>query len=66
MLQLQKGMGADDSWGSSGVDEERIDLCEDNVEGMMQKTFECSSTSPLEIGNIRVTSLGGFSILETC
>lgn len=58
MLQLQKGMGADDSWGSSGVDEERIDLCEDNVEGMMQKTFECSSTSPLEIGNIRVTSLG--------
>lgn len=53
-------MGADGSWSSSGGEEDRIISCEDHAEDMINETIECSSTSPLEIGNLRVTSLGVF------
>lgn len=64
MLQLQKGMGADDSCCSSGGENGRMDSCEDHIEEMSPRSFECSSSLPLDIGNIRVTSLGVFSLLE--
>lgn len=58
MLQLQKGMGADDSCGSSEREEDELDSYKHNMEDWMPKALECSSTLPLEMGNLRVTSLG--------
>ncbi|XP_020247221.1 histone-lysine N-methyltransferase TRX1-like [Asparagus officinalis] len=58
MLQMRKSNSAEGSWDYSREKEERIYSCEDHGEDMMQKTVECNSTLPLEIGNLRVTSLG--------
>ncbi|KAJ6845956.1 putative histone-lysine N-methyltransferase ATX2 [Iris pallida] len=58
MLKQRKSKGADDSGGSSGAEEEKDNSCEEMSEEIMQKTVEYSSSSPLEIGKLRVTNLG--------
>lgn len=57
MLQLQKSIGSDECRVKTGDD--GIDSCDDTLEDdSLQQTLDCVQVPPIEIGNLRVTSLG--------
>ncbi|XP_010245953.1 PREDICTED: histone-lysine N-methyltransferase ATX2-like [Nelumbo nucifera] len=59
MLRLQNGSGADDCENASGEDEGSNDSDNDNVgDGERQQILEGIKTCPLELGDLRVISLG--------
>lgn len=57
MLHLQKRIEADDIKSASGEDE-GTKSDDDLSTGYIINAVELASTSPIEIGNLRVTSLG--------
>nr|CAD1831618.1 unnamed protein product [Ananas comosus var. bracteatus] len=56
MLQLQKSIGSDECRVKTGDD--GIDSCDDTLEDdSLQQTLDCVEMPPIEMGNLRVTSL---------
>nr|CAD1831719.1 unnamed protein product [Ananas comosus var. bracteatus] len=59
MLQLQKSIGSDECRVKTGDD--GIDSCDDTLEDdSLQQTLDCVQMPPIEMGNLRVTSLDHF------
>lgn len=57
MMELQKNMRDNDCLRSSILKAEE-EPCDNDMDSTMVKTVECGGSSPLEVGNLRVTCLG--------